>query len=627
MNLHIQYKNILENNDYMYLVHDVRRNYIRYEPDIVLKTTTELMRLILLTKKYHILNDFIHFYHATINFNIINITALLLACLNINHVHPETITTLLKYGADPNSVVYKNLSILMHAIKNNCNTSIIRQLVIYKADINIMFNNKNALDYACKNLNVTVEMLKLLANDGRNIKTIGKTPLIQLCKNKFVTDDLIKYLLDHYSKIGSTHINYLYKRNTALHLLCVNKKVTSNMIKLFVDYGANINVMNYYKKTPLSTLCDNLSITPDCIKLLISNENINLIDHFGNTALLIACKNVNVTSEIINLLANNITINILDRNGISALSHACKYINMTVDIVTLLANENIINMQSRSTKMTPLMYLCCAHGANIEVAKLLVTTKNIDIVDDQGHTALHLICNNSRSITIDIVSMLITNKNINAGDSNGNTPLITICINSAIQDVIRSQVIQLMLAKGCNLNITNSYGTTGLMYICRIQRNMLNVIKLLVSYGAQLNGALNSLCNNPCATVECIDFVIKKGAMCNDGVLDMICRSQNLNKIEIAKLLIENGANIKVIDKIKKNIPKKIYEAIMYSHSDILINEYMTLRCIKCKVYNSVYLVKPCGHLLYCRKCYITNTSNVCSICKVNVIGYDMLFF
>ncbi len=106
------------------------------------------------------------------------------------------------------------------------------------------------------------------------------------------------------------------------------------------------------------------------------------------------------------LLDNGKDVNIVDNNNSTPLYYACQSNN--IKIVKILiergANINSLNYQ----KVSPLSLAC--YFKQFEIAKLLLdkNNANVNIVDDNGNTLLHDVCNYYRIINEELIELVIS---------------------------------------------------------------------------------------------------------------------------------------------------------------------------------------------------------------------------
>lgn len=191
--------------------------------------------------------------------------------------------------------------------------------------------------------------------------------------------------------------------------------------------------------------------------------------------------------------------------------------------------------------------------ADIKTITLLVKSNiNINLCNNYGQTALHLILeNNSRhpSKNIEpIVKLLVSSgANINAQDKHGYTAL------HLALDKELTNVVKLLLKTKADLNIKDNRGYTVLHNQCI--KNCTRHIKLLVDANADIN-ILDSNGNTPlhlASYTDPINILINAGADINiknfDGYTPLHMEIINMSdsdcwSIEKIQLLIDAGANI-----------------------------------------------------------------------------------
>ena len=156
---------------------------------------------------------------------------------------------------------------------------------------------------------------------------------------------------------------------------------------------------------------------------------------------------------------------------------------------------------------------------------------------------------------------------INKQDENGNTLLMRLCKNSDIP----YEMVEILLIIGADPNIQNKTGIAALSFICDSNSNInkTKLIKLLCSYNANVNlcnknGSLplHYICKKSYEydAYNDIQILIENGSNLNDFASDVNCNiyytpltllycanmAKNLEKN--TKMMIENGADVKILD-------------------------------------------------------------------------------
>jgi len=203
-------------------------------------------------------------------------TPLIYSCQNLN-TNVNIITYLIKSGADTNIKSANKNTPLIYALKNkqlgldaiktlveHANHEIINEegfLYEKPLDIAIKYSchleivayliNKGAkpgiysLCYACQSPDASLEMIKLLVENGAPINekdANGNTPLHYALKK-----EIIQYLVEKELDINIQN----YNNETPLHCACRRKEISLDIIKCFIESGADIKIKNRYEKTPI----------------------------------------------------------------------------------------------------------------------------------------------------------------------------------------------------------------------------------------------------------------------------------------------------------------------------------------------------------------------------------------
>lgn len=231
------------------------------------------------------------------------------------------------------------------------------------------------------------------------------------------------------------------------------------------------------------------------IKSLIENNDLDKLKHlkeenpnifneitFGKyklTPLMLASKR-NRYDIIKFLIDNGADINKRDRTKKSALHHACSG-GVDIEIVKLLLSTKNINVTFRDKKLRTALHCCCIDG-NLEAVKLFKEYNFLDKLingqDITGSTPLHL---SIRFHNYDIEAFLLEQKSINVNlvDIRGRTALHFACYEAEKDSIER------LVKAGVDVNIVDEQGNSALHYAC--DKCGPEVIMILAKAGADLN--------------------------------------------------------------------------------------------------------------------------------------------
>uniref|UniRef100_A0A6C0E9M8 Uncharacterized protein n=1 Tax=viral metagenome TaxID=1070528 RepID=A0A6C0E9M8_9ZZZZ len=177
----------------------------------------------------------------------------------------------------------------------------------------------------------------------------------------------------------------------------------------------------------------------------------------------------------------------------------------------------------------------------------------------------------SNDLLITIKTLLENDKNINIDwtDSDGYTALIYSSRYSKKYNLL--EIVKLLIKYGANVNMSqNNYGWTSLMYASRNSNitSSLETVKLLIDSGAKLDmqnklgwtslmmASINSNDSAGESSLETVKLLINSGANLNiqnndgDTALMLALKySEKYSSLETVKLLINSGANLNIQNK------------------------------------------------------------------------------
>jgi ankyrin repeat protein len=246
--------------EYLNLLVDDKHNEYMCSKFVNSTGFTILMKLVMRTKEYPNLNNYICKHIDTINdTNKKGWTALMLACRNANvYSNLDTVRILLKHGANLNLSNGSGWTALMLASRHSntdSNLDTIKILLEYGANLNL-YNNDGW----------TALMLAI-----RNIITDGNV-------------DTVRLLLEY-----GANPNLQYNQYTALVLAhyCKNTDIKLETINILIDNGANISgkVRSYSSSTEVKTLTEQLAAKD---QISTDKVNVNCLNCHKNKAVYVS---------------------------------------------------------------------------------------------------------------------------------------------------------------------------------------------------------------------------------------------------------------------------------------------------------------------------------------------------
>lgn len=217
-------------------------------------------------------------------------------------------------------------------------------------------------------------------------------------------------------------------------------------------------------------------------KILNKDIDINLQDEYKNTLIHYAI--IYNQEEIIKLLLSyQCNIDYIDIDGFTILYYPIKYGYNNILKIILENSKNIVgfpiyNIKDKNNN-TPLHYSILYN--NIETLNILLDIdSNINNINNEGNTPLHLAVNNNNN---NIINLLLKKKNINVNLlNNQGLSVLHIAIIKRYIDILKIFIYD----KRFNINIVElKYNMTPLMYLLDI--NYLNIIIEMLNNGALLN--------------------------------------------------------------------------------------------------------------------------------------------
>lgn len=461
----------------------------------------------------------------------------------------------------------------LHSAAEMGDENAVRFLLIYGADINASStNNKTALYFAAKfsRLEVVKRLLQFQpdVNNEGNKKALYAAlfPERDWCETEAVNSDgkktvvyepvRFQYLEGHVSRhktynfdkklIFETLIEYgfVYELEPGCNLKFFHGLVEYGFLEIVEDllkYGADAN-MGYGGETPL-LLATKMMETGIAELLVFYGADVNAIDGFQKTPIYYAAKSGNVKLFNI-LLANGATISDYPDTVLAAISGESE------GIVEQLLNCGYVNINDCTHKGTTAL-----HGASTEEMINILVQFGADIHarDSKGRTPLHIAAEKEYGIQVE--ALLEFGADVDSTDENGQTALHLACQN------FDPFVVEILLDYGADIAICDKENCTPLDYALPFKWEMptssfqiftcflfhivrMKTIKMYVSEKT-LQGVLDSIHGIMETPVE--EFTKEKRLICDEEIEELKAKKiSNLN-ISYHELLSKNTHFLEIL--------------------------------------------------------------------------------
>ena len=486
----------------------------------------------------------------------------------------EAVIMLLNAGIDPNSADVCGDACLTKAVLGGCSKETILALIDHGANVNAKNRKgKIILMAACYKENAVA--INVLLNTGAKPEIVddeGYTSLHWACQAGN-SKETIQALIDHGADVNATN----KKARTALMEACCFGNM--NATNVLLNAGAKPEIVDDKGNTSLHWTCISESSKEKTQALIDHGADVNAKNRKGQTVLMSACGKENAVA--INLLLNaGAKPDIVDDGGFTSLHAACQAGNSKETLQALIDHGADVNAANRKGH-TVLMSACRKENA-VAINALLKAGAKPEIVDDGGFTSLHKACHagnsketiqalidhgvdenaaNKRARTALMIACELGNVNainvlLNAGakpdivDDDGNTILHAACSSDNSKETI-----QALIDLGADVNATNKWAHTILMYDCELGNE--NAINVLLNAGAKPDivddegyTSLHWACSSD-NSKETIQAIIDHGANTNaknrkgQTVLMCACRKENAVAINV---LLKAGAKPEFVD-------------------------------------------------------------------------------
>lgn len=343
---------------------------------------------------------------------------------------------------------------------------------------------------------------------------------------RYLLQNALSSISQKRSSRSNENVGNLFERNTsycdknALVLAC--KEGNRKVIEQCLQAGVDINAYNDLGKTSLTEACKHKKW--EVVKFLIQNgADINQANKERKTILHFAATLANA-DMITFLIDNKADCNIQDNMGQLPLHHACREANVTKEIIQILFRNTDQKKQ----------------------------------IDEKGNTFLHLACRGNKNAVIFLLSQEKPFE-LNQKNDMGQTPL------HLAAETNRSDIINLLEKAEADPNIQDNDGETALHYAAH--DNYVNAMKSLLGFHNIQTNIVNAKKESPFHTaifesdLELVEQMVQsKKFNMNQSIeqeelygMTPMHLATHLNKLNILKMLIENGADINQVDNQKRS--------------------------------------------------------------------------
>ena len=366
------------------------------------------------------------------------------------------------------------------------------------------------LHYASKNGHA--EIVKLLIKKGAALETQERavgTCLLVASENGQL--EVVKVLVEAGANLNAERPPFGGRPDGRTALILAAENLHSNVVSFLLARGARVNVANTEGQTPLMLMA--ASGWTESARLAVEKSaQINAKDNGGGTALMIAAMNGH-TNLVKLLLAKGAAYDLRNTNGDSALSLAAGSSHW--DAVRILSNQEILAATNGLKGSVPL-WLASGSGDLEAVKRQLV----------------------------------------NGADVNGKDPFYKVPSLIWAARNGRLEIVQLLIAKGADVNIRLGSGRTALTFAAA--NGHVDVVKFLMDKGADKSASIerdSSLQYDALSlsvargNIALTRLLLEKGAKIDrtyygkEGAT-LLHQVRGSNGAAIARLLIKNGASV-----------------------------------------------------------------------------------
>ncbi|CAB0042729.1 unnamed protein product [Trichogramma brassicae] len=226
---------------------------------------------------------------------------------------------------------------------------------------------------------------------------------------------------------------------------------------------------NFTEKSGISNLhvaCE-FGVTDVVERFLKRGENPNaLVRPTGNSPLHYALKRRENQHVVELLLRHGADLHLANKDGLTPLRLMCQSYGDEELMVMFIKFE--INARSKLASEVLQVAACCGRKKFVECLLTLGVDPNLK--SREGLATLHVVCqkdydSKAPSSRSEIIELLVNNgANIDITNNKGCTPLLITCRGD---EADKKQVLEVLLRNGADPNLANDYGSTPLHHVCQ----------------------------------------------------------------------------------------------------------------------------------------------------------------
>lgn len=265
---------------------------------------------------------------------------------------------------------------------------------------------------------------------------------------------------------------------TVLHYLAT--KQIQELYPVLLELGGDVNTKDANYRTPLH-IAASIGNTYAFNLLIEKGANVNLKDNKKDTALHLAARNG--YTELVSILVKrkDLAEPLINSSFNTPLDEAIEYSN-NEEVVWLLIESGVSTLNYRDTNFTSPLLKACLNN-KLPIIRLLITypTLQVNQVNKEGNTALHIAANKKSSI---MAELLLNSSGINPNiyNKSGLTPLM-IAIEKNHLDFIKQLINDMRTDLDC---LSTNPALNSALYMA-YKNCSEEIFKLLIFRGARID--------------------------------------------------------------------------------------------------------------------------------------------
>jgi ankyrin repeat protein len=288
-----------------------------------------------------------------------------------------------------------------------------------------------------------------------------------------VGKDLINFGIEHGGSLNASAVEFSHRRPINL----VIDAHREDLLQYLLDLGAEVNFSDNKRTTPLLQLFKTGFANISRTKLLLSRgADVNIRDTSGHTALHVAAEQ-GLVAELTVLLHDSANVNLHDNNQETPLHYAVRFGQLKV--LTILLQQPQLDVNAQDCEGNTSLMVATARGDNEMVKRLLDYGVDKRIINRSGQSCLHIAAVHSQLACLKTILNPKDQDFLDILDDDGHTALSLVMRMLATTQDTQSllDIWQTLLFAGSGTDVAFHWA---------VETHDVSIVKLFLQFGPDL---------------------------------------------------------------------------------------------------------------------------------------------